>query len=397
MVQYVDSGSRDPNDALGTWLGAELIAPASIKALRVQTGFFGSDALGYFEGALQDLRQSDGHTRFLIGSNDGSTPRAALADLLAVVGAPRAGSKIGIVSYQRGYFHPKVFHIERADGTETAYVGSANLTGAGVASLHVEAGLILDTARRDPQDVLKKIADSIDQWFTTSPAGLYEVAVDTDLDLLIQDQVIDVTPPPRVSRSAISSGRGMGTRAPRRPSLSTLVTTPLLKSRHTPQNAAPSSTPSGQPPTGQAPVPTGVIEERWGKKLSSSDADRKNQGTARGAIPLGQGLRRGEINASTYFRDDMFNSLDWHPTVTRTNESIEEATASIHVTINGTYHGVTDFRVSHDPRRQQGRRNLPTTQLHTAPLAEVLKQVDITGMTLTIDRDDAGEFWLEIA
>src|SRR5699024_7495215 len=148
-MRYIDSGIRDAPEALGTWLGAELLGPGTVKALRVQTGFFSADAMGYFENALLELKHHDGHTRILIGSNDGVTPRSDLAAMLAVVGAPRSNSRIGVVSYQRGYFHPKVFHVERTDGTHTAYVGSSNLTGAGVTSLHVEAGLILDTAKSD--------------------------------------------------------------------------------------------------------------------------------------------------------------------------------------------------------------------------------------------------------
>lgn len=397
MVRYIDSGVRDAAEALGTWLGAELLGPSSVKALRVQSGFFSADALGYFEDALQELQQADGHTRFLIGSNDGVTPKSAVADLLAVVGAPRAGSRVGVVSYQTGYFHPKVVHIERTDGTHTAYVGSANLTGAGVTSLHVEAGLILDTALNDRRAVLDSIAQAIDDWFDTSRIGLYEVAVDADLDPLVRGQVIDVSPPPRTKRAAPKTGSDGGS-SPRRQSLSSLVATPPLRNQRTPKNAAPSESSSGQPATtDQTPVPVQPIVNQWAKKLSASDADRKNAGTARGAIPLGQGRLRGQIDASQYFRNDMFGSLRWRQTITRTGEPYEEATASIHVTIDGTYHGIVDFRVSHDPRRQQGKRNLPTTQLHTAPLAEVMKQLNITGKELTIDRDASGDYWLVIA
>ncbi|HUZ53550.1 MAG TPA: hypothetical protein VMU94_13615 [Streptosporangiaceae bacterium] len=86
----------------------------------MQTGFFGAGALGYFESTLQQLTASDGHTRFLVGSNDGETPRAAVEDLLTVVGPPRPGMKIGVLSFQAGFFHPKVFHFQRADGSATA-------------------------------------------------------------------------------------------------------------------------------------------------------------------------------------------------------------------------------------------------------------------------------------
>ena len=134
-----------------------LLGPSPVAALSVQTGFFGSDSLGYFEDTLLALSQSDGHSRFLVGSNDGLTPRSAVADLLQIAGQPRSGLRVGVVSFQSGFFHPKVFHFQRADGSSTAYVGSANLTGSGATSLHVEAGIILDTKQGDPQTVLGSI------------------------------------------------------------------------------------------------------------------------------------------------------------------------------------------------------------------------------------------------
>lgn len=402
MVRYIDTGARDATEALGTWLGAELLGPSSVGELRVQSGFFSADALGYFEDALQDLHATDGHTRFLVGSNDGATPRQALSDLLTVVGSPRPRSRVGVVSFHAGYFHPKVVHVQRTDGTCTAYVGSANVTGAGVSSLNVEAGLVLDTATGDSQDTLDAIAAAIDAWFDPahpSYAGLNEVAVDADLDPLVQDQIIGVAPPSWTARSG-SSGSGNGQGSTRKPSLLPLKATPPLKHRTMPANAAPNISPSGQPPVTPAPVPQPAkpLAEHWGKKISASDADRKpgSKSTPRASIPLGQGLLRGQIDASQYFRHDMFGPLPWKQTITRTGEPYEETTVSIHVTVDGTYHGIMDFRVSHDPRRQQGKRNLPTTQLHTSPLAEVLKQLDITGMELTLDRDDNDEYWLDI-
>jgi len=133
LVRYIDTGARDPKQALGTWLGDVIFgSPIAVSALRIQTGFFGSGILGYFEDILDDLAANDLPTRFLVGSNEGQTPRGAIEDLLAVAGAPRPNLQIGIVSFVAGYFHSKVVHFEREDGSSAAYVGSANLTPPGV-------------------------------------------------------------------------------------------------------------------------------------------------------------------------------------------------------------------------------------------------------------------------
>lgn len=400
-MRYIDSGSRDPNEALGTWLSTELIGSAPPAALRVQTGFFGSDALGYFEDALSALGQNDGHTRFLIGSNDGQTPRAAMADLLAVAGQPRSGLRIGVVSFQSGFFHPKVFHIQRADGSSTAYIGSANLTASGTTSLHVEAGLIVDTKSKDPKSVLDSIADAVDGWFSSNQAGLYEVADDADLDPLVNANVLGVAQPRRSKRTVKPTGSQGDTISPAH-SLTPLVAAPPVQTPlpSSASRGSGNSSGGGQQTPGASPQPKAppksAAADYWGKTLSSSDAGRKNRGTARGSIPLSQGDLRGTIDQSKYFREELFGQLTWEPSTTRTGKPTEITTVPMHVTIDGTYHHVLAFKVTDEQSRLQGEKNLPTSQLHVAPITSVLEKVDVTGMHLDITLDANGEYWLTI-
>lgn len=407
-MRYIDSGSRNANDALGTWLGSELIGGAPLAALRVQSGFFSSQALGYFEETLSALREIDGHTRFLVGSNDGQTPRDDIADLLGVAGPPRAGMRVGVVSFQTGYFHPKVFHILRSDGSSAAYVGSANLTGAGVAALHIEAGLIIDSNTGDSAQVLDSIAAAVDAWFIADRPGLFVVSDNADLDPLVQGNVLGVEANhaqrtvklPGVSEiGIISSGH----------SLHTLVSVPPLQ---TPQSSSEakdagnsadgpteasslSLAPPDQPSTAPA---SGSLTQQWGKALSRSDAGRKPGAGAheRGSIPLSQGDLRGQIDQRTYFRNQLFGQLVWNTDVTKTNKPIESTRARMHVTIAGTYYGLIEFKISNEPERLQGTRNLPTAQLHAEPISDILKAVDVQGMHLAIELDVKGDYQLSI-
>src|SRR5690606_40418940 len=59
----------------------------------------------------------------LMRSNDGSTTTNDVARLLETLAVGSAESKVGVVSYGSGFFHPKVYHITRFDGSESAYVG----------------------------------------------------------------------------------------------------------------------------------------------------------------------------------------------------------------------------------------------------------------------------------
>ncbi|GAB2635969.1 hypothetical protein GCM10027169_00100 [Gordonia jinhuaensis] len=411
-MRYIDSGSRDPRHALGTWLDSELIGGSGPTALRVQTGFFGSGVLGYFEDALRSLAQSDGHTRFLIGSNDGQTSYDAMADLLVVTGAPRTGMELGIVSYQTGYFHPKVIHITRADGSSTAYVGSANLTGYGVTSLHVEAGLIIDS-KSDPSAVLDSIADAIDDWFVSPRSGLYVISNPADLTALVQAGVLDVKPA-RTRRTITSPGGSKASPKPTGHTLSTLVSVPLV---HAPlpsrkSGGAAGSTSGGHPgpvtptPPSTAPAPA-VIVRQWSKKLSRSDAGRKPGAGAnsRGSIPLGKGSLVNQskgMNQVDFFvsflRNQLFSPLVWtHSGNNSKGNPIDTTQVPMHTTIGGKYYGLITLKVSTDPDRMQGTRAVPISQLHTEPIADILKSVDVTGMHLEIALDVNDDYWLTIA
>lgn len=174
-MRYVDTGSRDPAHALGAWL-REIFA-TEIAELRWQTGFFSSDALGLLSEGLGRLVAENALTRVLIGSNDGVTLRDDVWELAQALGVPRANAQVAIVAYAGAFYHPKVCHVRRGDHSQAAYVGSANLTASGVASLHVEAGIVLDSRDGDPLDGLDTIAASVDWWFagereddTSSPA-----------------------------------------------------------------------------------------------------------------------------------------------------------------------------------------------------------------------------------
>ncbi|MEV6656749.1 hypothetical protein [Nocardia fluminea] len=405
-MRYIDSGFRNPKDTLGAWLTSELIQVASPSALRVQTGFFGSDALGFLEDALTALGQANGHTRFLLGSNDGQTTRSAVADLLTVAGPPRTELRIGVVSFQSGYFHPKVFHIQRWDGSSTAYIGSANLTGSGTTSLHVEAGLILDDKQGDPSAVLTSIADRIDDWFLIARPGLYNVVDDSDLDPLVQANVLGVPHPPSSGR-VVHPPKYQGTTGGPAHSLKPLVAAPPVKASLPSMIPASSGTSSGAglpfpgasptaptPGTPMAPSKKAAAKH-WGKKLSDSDAQRKKTGNQRGAITLVQGDYKRQIDQTVYFRTDLFGQQTWVPGNARTGQPIETTMVPMHVTIDGTYHGALDFEVTHGTSRQASQNNY-TTELHTEPIGPIIRQTDISGKHLDVTLDINGVYWLTI-
>ncbi|WP_418061517.1 phospholipase D-like domain-containing protein [Pimelobacter simplex] len=401
-MRYVDTGSRDPKEALGSWLGDVLLGPAPVASLRAQTGFFGSDALGYFEGAFKALGQSDGQTRILVGSNDGQTPRQAIADLLKIAGQPRSGLGIGVVSYQSGFFHPKVFHFQRADGSSTAYVGSANLTRSGATSLHVEAGVILDSNQGDSQSVLDSIADAIDAWFTEGRPGLYEVTTDADLDPLVAAGVLGLPSPTRAKRT-VKPTKGGGQKTQPSHSLKPLVVAPNIQTPLPEPAGTPAPSPSGDDEPTMTPDVTvhdaggsrGEVVEHWSKDISPSDAQRR-AGHQSAALALTQGDYRHKIDQTTYFRTEMFGDETWALEESTGRKPVDAAYVSMRVTVDGVDHGNVEFRIAHAPHRES-QTNSPTTYIHLEPLLGLFAKKDMTGRKVTVERFEDGTYAFTIS
>lgn len=166
------------------------IDAVSVTELRVQTGFFGSAGIAPLLHVLQHLTSTDRTTKFLIGSNESGTGGEDVHALASAMGLPRTRANLAICAFDNGYFHPKVVHIVRFDGSQSAYVGSANLTSPGVFGQHIEAGILLDTLDGDPAGELSRISAAIDAWFSGTRPGLFPVRKGECVDDLISSGVL---------------------------------------------------------------------------------------------------------------------------------------------------------------------------------------------------------------
>lgn len=233
-MRYLDSGSRDASQALGTWFQAE--NPADVTAFRWQTGYFGIDGLSPLLPILDQLKKVNFPVHAVVGSNDKQTLQVDLEMLLGILGTPRSNAKAVVVSYSRGLFHPKVYHVSRSDGSQAAYVGSANLTYSGATSLNVEAGILLDTRDGDAAGVLNEIAQGIDAWMDSTRPGANLLNSVADISSLVTNGIVGTAPKPRLSETG--GGGGDAGTAPQ-PSLSQLLKATRLKKPATP--AAPTA------------------------------------------------------------------------------------------------------------------------------------------------------------
>lgn len=191
-MRYLDSGARDAAQSLGYWLQETL--NREILEVRWQSGYFVADGLGFLAPTLERLRTENQLVVAVVGSNDGSTLRTDLERLLPLLGIPRTNAHLGVVSYSGAYFHPKTYHLRREDGSQAAYVGSANLTPAGMAALHVEAGIVLDTREGDAQLILSEIATAIDAWTLSDREGFTRIRGAETLDQLVAEGILALAP-----------------------------------------------------------------------------------------------------------------------------------------------------------------------------------------------------------
>jgi hypothetical protein len=305
------------------------------------------------------------------------TLRTDLETLLEVAGPARQGRQIGIVHFENAYFHPKTIHLTRTDGSELAYVGSANLTGSGVQSLHIEAGVAIDTREGDNAAVVAAIRGAVDWWFEHPRDGLHPVSGVEDLQHLVDIGVLNVPPPP-LPRRQVSPGRAGARLAP-------LVSVPpvLSASFRDAHSIAPEGTPTQAavaeafPPLEVAPVAT------WAKPLTISDAQRKATGNQRGSITL---VKAGHpIDAQTYFRFDFFASAAWTGDRTRTGEARERADIPFAVEVLGRDLGVLVLPVTYAVNRESSQANY-TTLLHLGALAPQFASHDMTRRSFRITR-----------
>lgn len=390
-MRYIDTGSRDAIQALGTWLMDDVFGRAAeILSLRWQSGFVNSAVLGIFEPALRVLEADDGVTRLLIGSNDGVTTSTTVSNLLAVIGPRRSALEVGVVSFDNAYFHPKAIHLTRQDGSQAAYVGSANLTGSGVSSLHVEAGMLLDTSSGDDPAVLAEIAQAVDDWFSGPRPGFYLVRDAGDVARLVSDGVIDFPQPPRPPKPKKGTAAASKTKV----LLGPLVSFPGLPAFSAPATAsggiagAPGAVPAG------APTPPAVPAETWSKSLTTSDAQRKSVGNQRGSITLVQAPI--PFSTATYFKDRLFVPATWTTSATRTGRPLETASITFEAEVLGNSLGSLSIEVTFDPNRASGQNNY-TTLLHLGPLAAQFATTDLTGRILMITRMTDNSYQLSIS
>lgn len=378
MAKYLDTGRGAPDQCLGAWLEREV--RLGIRAFRAQLGFFSYGALESFAPTLRTAGQNGAPVRLVIGSNNGSLTQVDLARTWSIFdGLPDA--KLTVVAYSNAMFHPKVIHVLRADNSQTAIVGSGNLTDRGLA-WNVEASISLDSNDGDAPNVLDQISAAIDRWHTSNDDGVYLISSADDVRRLTAATLIDVPQPelpalpePTAQHAALKAGRRSRLWRPSVPAAAADVA--VVARRRAGQPLAPAAT------------------LQWCKELRSSDAQRVGAGTN----PTGK-LRLTEsgfpIDHRTYFRQQFFQPAVWTAEVRSGGNTYEVANIDFDVRIHGQAIGVQTLAIDHAQHREAGQGNVVTVLAWGPQLSRRLRARSYIGNWVTIERRPDGTFGLSI-
>lgn len=229
-MKYIDSGIGEAEQTVAWWM--DKFSADGPCEFRCQSGYFTLEGGAVLMAALEEWAHSGSLMRLLLGANQASTLASHVSYLAGRLGLPRPQVGLGIVSFDRGLFHPKVYHFLRPDSSEAAYVGSANFTGPGTSGLNVEAGLILDTREGDDPNILRSIRERIDAWFEKDEAGLSKINTPDDIQRLLEEGYLSLRvakPPPEAGLDGdLDEGEG-GQVGPPRPRRRMLVSLPRLE------------------------------------------------------------------------------------------------------------------------------------------------------------------------
>lgn len=387
-MRYIDTGSRNPDEALGSWLSSLPLLSAS--SFRMQTGYFTSDPLVVMRPLLARLSAINGLTTILVGSNDAETAAEDVEGLLAAAGPPRGMLRIGVAYLEGGLFHPKVLHFGFG-ARQVCYVGSANFTRMGVGGQNIEAGVILDTDESDSPAELTRIAESIDGWFP-SRGGLRIVSTSADVESLRSEGVLLDRESRRAQRQEARRQReAQGGTRPRgfrvRP-LFALPTSDVTVDEERQEEPSDTSSEAGASTDDRG---------QWRLVWRSAGLTRRdlNIPTATDTNPTGSmGLKRGdwddEIDHRHYFREEVFNDLDWQAVGASLRETAE---AEVELWIAGVYQASATVTIAHNSdtsSRTYEQRNFMSA-LRWGSLRGLVADEALLGWILELDRRDSAD------
>ena len=289
-------------------------------------------------------------------------------------------------------FHPKIYFGKNANQAQLV-LGSANLTVGGLSS-NVEAGLKIDIDLNVPEDAsfATDLEAKINSIITEYPDHVFEVTSENRInELLNAGRLIDESVTSFQSPSGSSSNRDLDPVPTMELKTEKLKFTRVLpiKNKLDVQSldeifkrdvrVATKSESSETSSTKHAKL---VWRSKPLKRrpLTIPNAENTNQ---TGSMGFTKGLNP-EIDQRHYFREEVFNELDWQADTAPDKEHLERAEANFHIVIKGLSYGDFKLSLTHDTRTESLTyiQNNSVTQLRWGKIRELVAREDLLDRTM---------------
>ncbi len=341
------------------------------------------------------LRVAD-QTTILAGIRNGITSAQGLqlaVEMGCSIYAVDTGTRTAI-------FHPKIYFSYNPNEARII-VGSANLTIGGLNS-NIEASLCLTIDRNNARGaaLIDDVDAKYEEMMADYPDHVFPI-LNRELiqELLDAGRVIDESTRSQPVPSAVA----------RDPSLDSIPRMPLRPRRISHPRPEPFSVAQNGEDNGEVRLANVAesVRERWSLMWESRPLTRRDLNiptgpntNPTGSMLLSQGAMR-DIDQRHYFRDEVFDRLDWNPDAAPRRRHIERAEARFRLVIRDVDCGVFSLRISHNTRTDTAayeQRNSMTSLHWGAVVRPYVAREDLLNRTLFLYLDDEEQdsFILEI-
>lgn len=348
-------------------------------------------------GLTEHINNSREHietTRVVIGIDQGATSKEALEKLL------EWNAEVFVFySAQPNIFHPKIYIFE-GNNVVSILIGSNNLTEMGLVK-NIESSVLI-TFNKDETDA-DNLLNQINEYFETILSGenpnLKQLT--TELIELIVEQGIVPTEAERRAKYSKDLRPSVQEEDNDTSIVNIRTLFPSIGLQNLPENFRPERRERIAVPVSHAvesddenlviSTSTSNYVEVWkSKPLTERDLNIPS-GTntnATGSMLLKRGLLANNIDHRHYFRDVVFNDLNW-VSGRGSKSHLERAVATFKLKIDGVNKGEFRLSLGHNTRTdiKTYKQNNAMSQLHWGRAKDLIANRTLLGKTLTLFKD----------
>lgn len=362
------------------------------------TSFYGISAFASPLGiklldSLEQAKKSYTTLNIIVGVDQSGTSKEALEEILKL-------EINSFVFYQQEspIFHPKIYLFEGKDDT-CLIIGSSNLTGKGLFS-NIESSILIQF-KNDDQEGLKVLEDLKNYFrplFDLNEPNLFKLD-----DKLISNLEKDGIIPTEAKRSKQhgkqkSSTGSKGKRSldiPKRP------TSKLPWAKLPVKSIFPVDVTSSI----EGLEVAGVLEDNEEPKLEllweSGPLTERDLNIPSGSNtkPTGSMLfKKAEMDVDQrhYFRDQIFNGLEWIADANPKTAHIERSSAFFQLIVQGNNHGIFELFLNHDTNQDSKsyKQSQPMTNVRWGSAKKIIAKSELIGLSAKLYRSSTPDVFL---